>query len=64
PLVGGDEHDWATLFGQWGWLLQDQKIGASTRIIGWLGMIAVMLWLAFRTWHSRQENQPKPHFLD
>ena len=64
PLVGGNEHDWATLFGQWGWLLQDRKIGAATRVTGWLGMLAVMLWLAFRTWQSSQENQPKPHFLD
>jgi hypothetical protein len=63
PLVGGDEHDWATLFEQWGWLLQDRKIGSATRTIGWLGMLAVMSWLAFRTWRSRLDDQPQPHFL-
>jgi hypothetical protein len=64
PLVGGDEHDWGTLFELWGWLPLDEKIGATTRAIGWLGMLAAMLWLAFRTWRSREENQPQPHFLN
>ncbi len=60
PLVGSGEHDWATLFGQWGLLLQDQKIGAATRSLGWLGMLATMLWLAWRIWKS---NQTERHFL-
>jgi hypothetical protein len=63
PLVGGDEHDWATLFEHWGWLLHDRKIGSATRTIGWLGMLAVVLWLAFRTSRSRMHEQPRPHFL-
>lgn len=48
PLVGSEESDWTILFGQWGWLLQDQKIGGTIRVLGWLGMIATVAWLAFR----------------
>ena len=56
PLVGSDESDWTILFGQWGLLAQDQKIGGIIRILGWLGMIASAAWLAFRT---RQDAAPK-----
>jgi hypothetical protein len=48
PLVGGGEHDWAILFGQWNLLAHDQKIGARTRALGWMGMIAAMAWLGWR----------------
>jgi hypothetical protein len=58
PLVGSGEHDWATLFGQWGWLLQDQKIGESTRGVGWIGMLATMIWLGRRAWVDNREKLP------
>jgi hypothetical protein len=48
PLVGSDESDWTILFGQWGLLAQDQKIGGIMRVLGWLGMIATAAWLAYR----------------
>jgi hypothetical protein len=48
PLVGSGDHDWDILFGQWGLLEQDRKIGGATRIIGWIGMFAVVAWLANR----------------
>lgn len=57
PLVGSDESDWTILFGQWGLLAQDQKIGGVMRILGWLGMIAAAAWLEFRT---RRDAAPKP----
>ena len=57
PLVGSGDHDWNILFGQWGWLRYDVSIGHTTRFLGWLGMIAVILWLAFRTWRSAQSEQ-------
>ena len=37
PLIGSGEHDWNTLFSQWGLIMQDQKIGAATRAVGWFG---------------------------
>jgi hypothetical protein len=43
------EHDWATLFTQIGVLGYDTKIAAAVRLIGWLGMIAVVVWLGWRT---------------
>jgi hypothetical protein len=57
PLVGSGDHDWGILFGQWGLLGQDQKIGGATRTIGWLGMVAVMGWLAWRTYESARADQ-------
>ena len=54
PLVGSGDHDWEILFGQWGLLLQDQKIGGATRSLGWMGMLATVAWLA---WHSSMDNR-------
>jgi hypothetical protein len=48
PLVGSEESDWTILFTQWGLLGQDQKIGATMRTLGYLGMLATIAWLAFR----------------
>jgi hypothetical protein len=52
PLVGSGDHDWGILFGQWGLLAQDQKIGAAVRTLGWLGMLGVVGWLAWQTYQS------------
>lgn len=57
PLVGSGEHDWNILFGQWGLLLQDQKIGGTTRAIGWSGMLAVMVWLGFRAFRGDAQQE-------
>lgn len=52
PLVsvGGGEvmHDWAYLFIKMGLINQDVSIGHATRGLGWLGMLAVVGWLAWR----------------
>jgi len=58
PLVGSEESDWAILFGQWGLLAQDQRIGASMRTLGFLGMLATTAWLAYRL---RQDAASSPH---
>lgn len=50
PLVGSGDHDWAILFGQWGLLARDQGIGEGARLLGWCGMVAVMIWLG---WQAR-----------
>ncbi|HVS88341.1 MAG TPA: hypothetical protein VHF01_08975, partial [Candidatus Acidoferrum sp.] len=57
PLVGSGEHDWEILFGQWGLLAQDQKIGGIMRTLGWLGMLATMAWLAYRVRHDAPSKQ-------
>jgi hypothetical protein len=56
-LVGSDESDWTILFTQWGLLAQDQKIGATMRILGYLGMLATMAWLAYRLRQTAASNQ-------
>jgi hypothetical protein len=53
PLVTtGDpefvEHDWFTIFSSMGVLNYDTKIAAVVNLLGWLGMIAVVGWLALR----------------
>ncbi len=60
PLVNSDESDWTILFEQWGILIHDQQIGHATRQLGWLGMFAVITWLAFRLY---QDSRPHPHPL-
>lgn len=48
PLVGSEESDWTILFTQWGVLAKDQQIGATIRVLGWIGMLAAVSWLAYR----------------
>ena len=55
PLVTvGDsdyvEHDWTFMFGKLGLLDHDTSIAAVVRLLGWLGMIGVVVWL---WWKSR-----------
>lgn len=52
PLVGSGDHDWGILFGQWGLLQHDRQIGGTMRAIGWIGMIAVIGWLGWRTFSA------------
>jgi hypothetical protein len=48
-LVGSGEHDWEILLAHWNLLIHDQQIGHATQALGWLGMIAVAGWLAWRS---------------
>jgi hypothetical protein len=41
-------HDWNYLFEKFGVLNHDTQIATAVRAIGWLGMIAVCLWLVWR----------------
>lgn len=50
PLVGGGEHDWATLFDQWGCLARDTAIAGAVRAAGWVVMLGSWAWLVWR-WH-------------
>jgi hypothetical protein len=56
PLVGSGEHDWEILFGQWGVLQYDQKIGGFARNLGWLGMVATVVWF---TWFALRSNSSR-----
>jgi hypothetical protein len=54
PLVGGGEHDWATLFGQWGLLARDTAIAGVVKALGWIGMVVCLGWIAWRWYHDRE----------
>lgn len=58
PLVGAGEHDWAILFARWNLLLQDQKIGSITRLLGWTGMWLVLLFLASKLLPAAGNRDP------
>jgi hypothetical protein len=53
PLVGGGEHDWTTLFGQWGLLAQDTAIAGVVKTLGWTGMCCCLGWIAWRWFRDR-----------
>ena len=61
PLVNGDIGDWTLLFGQWGLLMSDLKIGQFVRMLGWLGMCATLAWLSYRTY---RDSLPLLHPLE
>ena len=50
PLVGGGEHDWAFLLGEWGLLRRDQAIGGAVYLAGALVYATAILggWLLVR----------------
>ena len=63
PLVsaegGGDDaiiHDWNAIFGQLGLLPHDTQIAAVVKAIGYLGIIAVPLWFAWRARQTQLED--------
>jgi len=50
PGMASDEiegHDWNYLFSWMGLLDHDRQIGHATRIVGYIGMVAVILWLVW-----------------
>lgn len=60
PLVtAGDsdfvEHDWHTIFSSLGVLQYDTAIAGIVRILGWIGMLATVAWLARRWQRPSQE---------
>jgi hypothetical protein len=60
PLINSEIGDWTILFGRWGLLSFDLKIGQFVRTVGWLGMCATVAWLAYRTY---RDSQPVLHPL-
>ncbi|HYX69318.1 MAG TPA: hypothetical protein VE825_09310 [Terriglobales bacterium] len=49
-IGGGDEveHDWFAMLSRVGLLQWDTRLAAGVRVLGWTGMIATVLWLAWR----------------
>jgi len=50
--VGDSEdviHDWFYLFSHAGLLEHDTQIGATLRLLGWAGMLAVVAWFSYRS---------------
>jgi hypothetical protein len=41
-------HDWNYLFGKLGVLAHDTQIASAMRVIGWLGMFAIVAWFVWR----------------
>jgi hypothetical protein len=54
---GEAEHDWTTMFIKLGLLEHDVTIGHAVRLLGWLGMIAIVVW--FR-WRAKAAAPPAP----
>jgi len=46
-------HDWAYLFGKFGVLDHDTQIARFVRVVGWLGMIATVAWMIWRSLRSK-----------
>ena len=43
------EHDWFYLFSRAGVLDHDTQIGNFVRVLGWIGMLATVIWFAWRS---------------
>lgn len=59
PGVASDEieeHDWTYLFGKLGLLEDDQQIGGVVLLVAWVGMAAVVCWLAWMATRVPAEN--------
>lgn len=45
-------HDWSYLFSHAGLLDHDTQIGATFRMLGWIGMLGTVAWFAWRSWRK------------
>jgi hypothetical protein len=64
PLVGGGDHDWATIFDRWHVLVYDTRIADVVNIIGWIGMTAVCAWVVWRWYRDRDRIGFDKHSAD
>jgi hypothetical protein len=44
PLVGGGEHDWGFLFGEWNVLAYSERIGHDAKLVGGAMMLGAIVW--------------------
>jgi len=64
PLVTtGDpdnvEHDWNTIFSSLGVLQYDTRIAEVIRLLGWCGMIGIVVWLVWRSLRAATTEEGK-----
>jgi len=59
PLVGSGDSDWTVLFTQWNLMLRDQQIGRAVTVIGWIGMLASVVWFTWRSWSAKRINSDR-----
>lgn len=45
PLVGGGEHDWATILAPWHLTQYDTRIAQLVALLGWIGFVGIAIWL-------------------
>jgi hypothetical protein len=59
PLVGGKDpdyaHDWTEIFARWGMLYHDLGIARFTGLIGWIGVLATVIWLIW-VWQRQSKD--------
>ncbi|HWN19935.1 MAG TPA: hypothetical protein VNO19_13555 [Gemmatimonadales bacterium] len=62
PLVGGGEHDWATLLDQWGWMNRDGAIADAVHLVGVLIYLVAIAggWLLLRHEPGKYSATDKP----
>lgn len=52
PLVGGGEHDWSFLFGEWNVLAHSEQYGNDMRLVGTGIMCAAAVWGIVLAWRA------------
>jgi hypothetical protein len=55
------EHDWYAMFTRLGVLEHDKSIAGFVRMLGWLGMVATVAWLAWRSLEPNVAPQMNTH---
>ena len=48
-------HDWFYLFSSVGVVDHDTQIAAFVRVLGWIGMLAVVAWVVVHAWQARRD---------
>jgi hypothetical protein len=56
PLVGGGEHDWATLLGQWGLMTRDGAIADAIHLVGVLIYLVAVVGGVLMLRHEPRKN--------
>jgi hypothetical protein len=62
PLVGGGEHDWHKILGRWQLLPWDTRLASLVKTVGWIGMLAVCLWVIWRFYRDQRRRVANDDF--